>query len=229
MILLIFSCSCCTVGRGWSGVWGAEAMGLAWLVSQSFWVFQVGGKGQSQQRDPGEEVAVSCRLITAVWEVLCTWRSPARHTPWHRRSLSAKRWSSSGPPEPCACEEEARDRQQMRGGKQMQQEKEGTASNTTSAVAQFFFLSAVKTTGGGGQLPNDKTKSCALASGISLNQDHKWRISVPCDTSLKQEHMLSLEIWFGEQDQTIKQFGGEKERFWIMGSSSSDTRWEAEN
>ncbi len=122
-------------------------MCLAWLVSQSFWVFQVGGKGQSQQRDRGEEVAVSCCLITAVWEVLCTWRSPARRTPWRRRSLSARRWSSSGPPEPCACEEEARDRRQMRSRKKCSEKKREQHLTRRALWHNFFLFSTVKATG----------------------------------------------------------------------------------
>lgn len=35
--------------------------------------------------------------ITGFWAALCTWQSPTLQTPWPRHSLSARRWSSSGP------------------------------------------------------------------------------------------------------------------------------------
>lgn len=98
-----------------SDEWGMVELGLrqwAGSVGQPvFWVFQVGRKGAESPRDRGEEVDVSCCLITAVWEVLCTWQSPAQQTLWHRHSLSARRLSSSGPPEPCAFEKETRQKQ----------------------------------------------------------------------------------------------------------------------
>lgn len=127
--------------------------GPGWLVSQSFWVFQVGGEGQSQQRDRVEEVAFSCCLITAVWEVLCTWRSPARQTLWHRRSLSARRLSSSGPPEPCACEREQET--ESRWGEKFR------PKNRWSSILTWWMALMLKPQRD--ELPNDKTKSCACS------------------------------------------------------------------
>ena len=52
-------------GKGMSWCFESDAMGLVGrLVSQTLRVFQVGGEGQSQQRDFGG-VVVSCCLITA--------------------------------------------------------------------------------------------------------------------------------------------------------------------
>lgn len=50
-----------------------------------------------------------------------------------------------------------------------------------------------------------------------------------CDTSFKQEHVLSLDIWFGfgKQDQTTQQLGEKEER--SIGSSCSSLHWEAQN
>lgn len=109
-----------------------EVGGLSRSFSQSLQVFQVGGRRRSHHRDCGKGNSL-VRLITAVWEVLCTWRSPGRHRRWRRGSLSARRWSSSGPPEPGACEGERRE---------VQVRHNGAASTTLSTVANVwgFFL-----------------------------------------------------------------------------------------
>lgn len=47
------------------------------------------------------------KRITATWAAACTWQSPAWRTPRPRRSLAARRWSSSGPLGSHACQTEA--------------------------------------------------------------------------------------------------------------------------
>lgn len=138
----MFSFVSCCVGTGWDGFWACFLVSLLFFVFFSLSCRR--GWQQSQQRDRRKNETVSCGLITAVWEVLCTWQSPARQSQWRRRSLSARKWSSSGLPEPCACERKPERRR-------------------TQVRRRKIFTAFVKAQG---ELPNDKTShvSCPVGS-----------------------------------------------------------------
>lgn len=149
-------------------------------------------KGQSQQKDQGGEVWFC--LITAVWEALCTWRSPARQTLWHRRSPSAKRWSSSGLPEPCAWEKKQEThRQQVRGWENTRIAEKGSRLKHNDESGATFSICSW----------NHNEKNCPMTKQSHVfpplgenfpKPDHKWRIRGSSHGSMKEKHMPSLVI-----------------------------------